>query len=210
MKVTQALAQPLQGVSQQEPHERREGQVAEQVNMIPDPVLGLTRRRGTRWVTEKLLDVGMLNEDPTVWRRLEYAVAGQEYVLLIRRAPRDAPPPAPGEPELCSAAGMSALPGSTVPGCAYPSGRTGSVVPLSSPPIIAFNKTTETLLGVVGSASDGALGTLYNTGASAATAVGRYVFMAANGAVAAATRTEAGDGTSRGVVWVRAGAYSRT
>ena len=39
----------LQGVSQQTPQEREDGQLGEQVNMLSDPVTGLRRRGGTKF-----------------------------------------------------------------------------------------------------------------------------------------------------------------
>lgn len=47
MKVESVYPTLLLGVSQQAPAVRLEGQMAEQTNMIPDPVLGLTRRPGS-------------------------------------------------------------------------------------------------------------------------------------------------------------------
>lgn len=40
----------LQGVSQQTPQEREDGQLGEQVNMLSDPVTGLRRRGGTKYI----------------------------------------------------------------------------------------------------------------------------------------------------------------
>ena len=49
----------IRGVSQQIPHDRREGQHTDQVNMISDPVRGLCRRHGS--VMEHEYDIGSIN-----------------------------------------------------------------------------------------------------------------------------------------------------
>ncbi|QGH73782.1 putative tail tubular protein B [Vibrio phage vB_VhaP_VH-5] len=60
----------LQGVSQQTPQERTDGQLAEQINMVSDPVTGLRRRSGTKllhvsWLDpEGFLDIVKINGVP--------------------------------------------------------------------------------------------------------------------------------------------------
>lgn len=53
-KISGSYSSIARGVSQQVPEQRLDGQHGEQVNMVSDPVVGLTRRRGTRWVTDHL------------------------------------------------------------------------------------------------------------------------------------------------------------
>lgn len=58
-KVSDSYDSLNRGVSQQAPHDRIPGQHWEQVNMISDPVRGLSRRHGSRWCDEMLLGVDL-------------------------------------------------------------------------------------------------------------------------------------------------------
>jgi hypothetical protein len=78
-------------VSQQFPQARRPGQHTEQVNFISDPIEGLTRRHGSKFVAEKPL--GAMTLDPVIadtanWRHFAYNNAGKDYVVLHRTAAR--------------------------------------------------------------------------------------------------------------------------
>jgi len=93
MKASGAYGNLVQGVSQQTPQERRDGQVTDMVNMLPDPVNGLSRRHGSKFVAE--WDTGLsvdkyslMVEDTNSWRKFEYSNAGRDYVLLFRSAGR--------------------------------------------------------------------------------------------------------------------------
>lgn len=93
MKASGSVASLLQGVSQQAPKDRAPGQHTEQVNMLPDPVHGLSRRHGSRWVAERAtgLDVAHLDSyiaDTETFRTFEYNNNGHDYVLLVRRGAR--------------------------------------------------------------------------------------------------------------------------
>lgn len=101
MKASGSAASLMQGVSQQVPQNRGPGQHTEQVNMLPDPVQGLSRRHGSRWVAETLLDSAHANlaayiADTDNWRSFEYSNGGHDYVILYRAAARpvgsDLPP----------------------------------------------------------------------------------------------------------------------
>jgi hypothetical protein len=93
MKASGSYASLVRGVSQQTPQERGPGQCTEQVNMIPDPVQGLTRRHGSRFQAE--IDLGYsstllatLQADTDNWRTIEYSNSGNIYVVMIRTAAR--------------------------------------------------------------------------------------------------------------------------
>lgn len=100
-KASGSTASLVRGVSQQIPQDRQPGQHTEQVNLIPDPVKGLSRRHGSRWQAEKALgldgsQIAAYTTDTASWRTFEYSNAGNDYVLLCRRAVRpgssDLPP----------------------------------------------------------------------------------------------------------------------
>lgn len=76
----------VMGVSQQEPQDRRPGQMGEQDNMLPDPVRGLTRRRATRWLDEINLGTGSTSWTTEAQRMREFAFAidSVEFCLLYR------------------------------------------------------------------------------------------------------------------------------
>jgi hypothetical protein len=100
MKTSGSYASLVQGVSQQVPHERGPGQCSEQVNLIPDPVLGLTRRHGSIFQAEKNLGYGpetaaAILADTASFRTFEYSNAGSDYVLKYRTGERAAGSPLP-------------------------------------------------------------------------------------------------------------------
>lgn len=72
----------LQGVSQQIPRSRLEGQVTEQVNMISDPVKGLRRRQGCKF-TDSLLIQNIQVRQIKAWRT-EVGGAKVEFLLCTR------------------------------------------------------------------------------------------------------------------------------
>ena len=179
MKVANSYASLLRGVSQQVPQDRADGQHTEQVNMLSDPVNGLTRRHGSRWLSERALaglteaDMPSIATDTANWVSLDFDTGGKEYVLLVRKSARQ----------------VTAL-----------------------PPVIAYNKTDATFLNLVRNTVDAPLDTLEASGVAAATPVGKYVFMAANGVVVSGTSTDrwnTASNLSRAVVWIRGGAFSR-
>lgn len=53
MRISDSYASLVQGVSEQAPETRGPGRMTEQVNIIPDPVFGLTRRHGTMFMGEQ-------------------------------------------------------------------------------------------------------------------------------------------------------------
>lgn len=93
MKRTDSWTSLLQGVSQQIPEVRFPGQHTEQVNMIPDPVVGLARRPGSEWQAEVDLsligyDVAELVADTATWTSFDYANGGNDYIVLYRKGVR--------------------------------------------------------------------------------------------------------------------------
>lgn len=91
MKASGSVASLMQGVSQQIASERRVGQHTAQVNMLPDPVQGLSRRHGSRWVAELQtahdpLLITTLASDTASYRTFEYSNGGNDYVILRRTA----------------------------------------------------------------------------------------------------------------------------
>jgi hypothetical protein len=179
MKVSGSYASLVRGVSQQVPQERGPGQHTEQVNLLPDPVLGLTRRHGTRWQAEVDLSLayvsGAFVADTDSWRTFEYTSAGSAYVVMMRTAARPV--------------------GSTLPA------------------MMVYNRTTKQFLSVVRPAVDATLDLFESGGCSAATPVGKYLFMAGHSIVPAATSVDLwGDATNQGraAIWVRGGANART
>lgn len=96
MKASGSYESIVRGVSQQVPQNRGPGQHTESINMIPDPVKGLSRRPGSVLIGEKKLTalaVAKLADytaDTANWRTFEYSNVGRDYVLLCRRAARPA------------------------------------------------------------------------------------------------------------------------
>jgi hypothetical protein len=88
MKVSDSYPSLVQGVSQQAPETRGPGRMTEQVNMLPDPVYGITRRRGT--VFQADLDVGSASvidaaiADTKAWRTLSFNNGTVDIDLLYR------------------------------------------------------------------------------------------------------------------------------
>lgn len=181
MKAANSYGSLLRGVSQQAAQDRADGQHTEQVNMLSDPVNGLTRRHGSQWRAERLLP-GMLADnwesyklDTASWTSLDFDTAGKEYTVLTRRAAR--------------VAGADALPLAFV-----------------------YNKTDRSFLNIVRNVVDAPLDTMEVNGIAAATAVGKYLFSAANGVPVTGASAQLWDtptNLSLAVVWIRGGAFSR-
>lgn len=91
MKVSGSTSSLMQGVSQQTAQERGPGQHTEQVNMLPDPVQGLSRRHGTAFqselqLTNSVATFAAMVADTANYRSYEYSNAGHDYVVLYRSA----------------------------------------------------------------------------------------------------------------------------
>lgn len=91
MKVANSYASLLRGVSQQVPQDRADGQHTEQVNLLSDPVDGLTRRHGSIWQAEKQLpnmsatEFPLYAQDFSKYVTLPFTGGGKDYVLIYRR-----------------------------------------------------------------------------------------------------------------------------
>ena len=94
MKAANSYASLLRGVSQQVPQDRAEGQHTEQINMLSDPVNGLTRRHGSVWQAEQHLatlseaQIASYQADVANWVSYDFDNGGKEYIVLHRRAAR--------------------------------------------------------------------------------------------------------------------------
>lgn len=87
------------GVSQQTPQDRRSGQMWEQVNMISDPVQGLTRRQGSQFIASQKLattrfpDDLKLRKTAVKYKVRAFSMNGKDYDLIYADEPvrTDAP-----------------------------------------------------------------------------------------------------------------------
>lgn len=93
MKTQDTYQSIIKGVSQQAPNERLEGQHAEQVNLISDPVNGLVRRNGMVLVRQVAAPIE--TEDPSdaiadsySFRVFSFALGGNYYDMLYRSRPK--------------------------------------------------------------------------------------------------------------------------
>lgn len=90
-KISGAYASIIRGVSQQVPELRLDGQHAEQINMLSDPVTGLARRRGTNNLLEVPIIVGTSAGTVADHRSLvsrNFSIGLDDYALLFRTAAR--------------------------------------------------------------------------------------------------------------------------
>lgn len=78
----------VQGVSEKQPHRRRAGQMTEQVNILPDSVHGLARRRGTRKAAHQLVTLSdAVRQEMATMDVFDFTLEGVEYALVYRRYP---------------------------------------------------------------------------------------------------------------------------
>lgn len=183
MKAQGSYESIIRGVSQQVPHRRLEGQHTEQVNLISDPVNGLSRRHGSIMQAEYQLPskiyahIDKYLADTESYKSFEYASGGSRYVLLFRTK----------EPPLFSVYAL--------------------------PPIIAYNRTAKSFMAVASNPADPGMAFINNYGIAAMTAIGKYVFFTPNNYLCTGTsvnRWLAADSYGSAVVWIRGGAFSRS
>lgn len=88
----------VRGVSEQAPQDRRSGQMWEQVNMISDPVHGLTRRQGSQYINSvKLRDIAGISEtqvmsDSELMKVREFNCNGLDYDIIYSKNSRQVLP----------------------------------------------------------------------------------------------------------------------
>lgn len=78
------------GVSQQSPQDRRGGQMWEQVNMISDPVRGVSRRPGSQYLNSKEVGVPLgdaIDSDFSKYLVKSISIKGVDYDILYARRP---------------------------------------------------------------------------------------------------------------------------
>lgn len=185
MKISGSYASLLRGVSQQSPEVRQAGQHEEQVNLISDPVAGLTRRRGTIKRALKTLPTpsNVVNMLATAmgYRTHTHSAEGKEYDLLFREH-------------------MS-----------NPLYVTGDAA--HAPAVICYNRTDNVFVPLnvdaFTTAADTAIGA---NGIASLTSVGKLMALAINGVVASKTNTDkwGPSANAKLVAWVRGGAFDRT
>ncbi|MEG2886391.1 MAG: hypothetical protein RR853_04580 [Aurantimicrobium sp.] len=89
-KVTGSFESVYRGVSEQVPQARRSGQMAEQVNMISDPVRGVVRRHGSQFLNAFQLSGADLTEAQQAelarkYTTMPYHCNGREYELFYAK-----------------------------------------------------------------------------------------------------------------------------
>lgn len=85
MKLSGSYASIARGVSQQVSSHRLDGQHAEQINLVSDPVIGLVRRRGTEYRTAGTVAGGSspeYSEYYKTFRNFDFRKTGTQYTLL--------------------------------------------------------------------------------------------------------------------------------
>lgn len=189
MKTSGSYPSLLQGVSQQPPEVRQPGQHTEQVNMIPDPVQGLTRRRGTiqdalkQFTGPAPARVEAILAGARDYREMLHTAGDQQYLVLMRSYSK--------EP------------------FAYPPPTTNDALP----PVIIYNLTKRRFVAQAvdsESVNTANLLSLYSLGA--ATSVGKFVVFSNKGTGGNKAKTTSVSQNISGnpVLWIRGGAYTRT
>lgn len=95
MKISGSYASIARGVSQQVSAQRLDGQHAEQLNLVSDPVIGLVRRRGSDYQAHTVVppDVLVQGEDYLKSiRNFDFRKAGVQYTLMYPTASTTAEP----------------------------------------------------------------------------------------------------------------------
>jgi hypothetical protein len=185
MKQSGSWTSLLRGVSQQPPEVRQSGQHWEQVNLLPHPVSGLTRRRGTLYKNKQGVGTPTAGQALAMlasaggYRKVEHTSEGKDYVLLVRETLADA------------------------------SYGTGGYV--ATPSVICYNITDNVFVPLASDAATLARAqSIGQTGVGAIVSIGKYIVHALKGASITATTTDKwSTATATPIIWVRGGAYDR-
>lgn len=187
MKASGSYPTLVRGVSEQTPELRQAGQLASQVNMLSDPVEGLTRRPGTlihgKATTVSTSTNSMEVDNYSVLKgdeyvTLEHTVDNKELVLLLRKTPAT---------ELSPTQVYERL-------------------------LFVYNKTDGVFYSVNVNPSNTRFAELIRKGVAAATSVGRFVYLVGNDMPilgSSATLWNTGPLATKQAIWFRGPAYSR-
>lgn len=185
MKTQDTYQSIIKGVSQQAPNERLEGQHAEQVNLISDPVNGLVRRNGMVLVHQQTATADPEDSpddaiaDGYSYRAFSFSLGRNYYDILYRSRP-----------------------------------RVGAATSYHLPAIQAFTKQgTVGFLPTFTDPLDTALTPYLDGGFSSMVVLGRLLLLSGNTVQPVLTETDKfGDfaNQDKAVVYVKTGAYKRT
>lgn len=181
-KETGSFESIIRGVSEQVPHDRFQGQNWMQDNFVSDPVRGLARRHGSLARFERAIP-GLANTAVEQQDMASY----REYTFFINSV----------EYSLLYRPGTKVV-GSTMPG------------------VVCINKDSYDILTVLVDPSDAATVQGYlDGGISAVGNIAKYLLLAPRVATPTLTQVDKVSGVtvpqhSYGVIWVKAGSYSRT
>jgi len=181
MKTQDTYRSILKGVSQQPPAERLEGQHAEQVNLISDPVHGLVRRNGMVLSTQRhdVITTTALDDalaDSYSYRVMPFSIRANPYDLLYRSRP-----------------------------------QVGATTDAHLPGLMVYAKFgAGSFLEVVTDVADTALAAYLTGGLSAAVVLGRYLLLAGNTvqpSITLTNRFSAAANEDKAVVYIKTGQY---
>lgn len=89
-KSTGSYESVIRGVSQQTPADRRPGQHHEQINFISDPVRGLVRRRGSKFLDQRVatttISDAQMAIDSQHYKTFDFIVGTDHYSLIYRNS----------------------------------------------------------------------------------------------------------------------------
>lgn len=91
-KVQGTFKSLVRGVSEQVPHDRLEGQHYEQVNFVSDPIRGLIRRRGSRFLDKLAISPPAAGYEERIkgYREHSFTAGGTDYSVLYPSRPSPA------------------------------------------------------------------------------------------------------------------------
>lgn len=198
-KISGAYTSLSRGVSQQPPESRLDGQHEAQINMLSDPVYGLSRRRGTVVEHSELANItGTLPEGSATREffrqsQVHNVVLGTSRLSIITsRKPKVIDDPDYDQSDFVTNGFLKVFERDNNTGTPQDTGGFSDVVI----PIASSSNVTAML----------------NRGVASVTSVGRYLIIAPHGATPKGTnqnKWSSVDNTKLGLVWIRGGAYNR-